>query len=102
MSVAMIITDRNREQRMIPVATERTYEDVWQTGARALGLDWVELMQTGVEITSENRAEVGQQLKRLGVWFADHGHTYENVRLGTLLGEIEGLQFDNVIRAWVG
>lgn len=102
MSVAMIITDRNREQRMIPVATERTYEDVWQTGARELGLDWVELMQTGIEITSENRTEIVRQLKRLGVWFDEHCHTYENVRLRTLVGEIERLQFDDVIRAWVG
>jgi hypothetical protein len=59
-------------------------------------------MQTGVEITSENRAEIVRQLKRLGVWFDEHGHTYENVRLGSLLGEIERLQFNKLIRAWVG
>ena len=102
MSVAMIITDRNSEKRMIPVATEQTYEDVWQAGARALGLEWVELMQTGVDITAENRPAIVDELNKLGVWFEEHGHSYERVRLTTLLGEIEALRFEDVSRAWVG
>jgi hypothetical protein len=54
-SVALPIKDTTAETEMVPVATEATYRAVWQTGAKALALDWVEALQSGVVITEERR-----------------------------------------------
>ncbi len=52
MSVALLVRDhKDAEQRLVPVATQRTFVELWLPGASALSLEWVELMETGIDVT---------------------------------------------------
>ena len=82
MSVSLLIKDtKDAEQRLAPVATQAIFKSKWIAGAQALDLEWVDLMETGFDVTSENRKEVLDELCRLREWMERRGDTHELERL---------------------
>lgn len=77
MSVFLLIRDREgAEGRIVPIATEQTFAATWVRGGTDLGLEWIELMQIGFDVTRENHAAVGQELESLRIWLAKHGEVH--------------------------
>jgi hypothetical protein len=105
MSVALTITDESAEasSRQIPVATQKLFNARWLPGARQLGLGWVELMETGFDVTSENRDALVDELQRLRRWMVTQpSHAYDVERLDRLVAELRQLRFAPNIRAFIG
>ena len=103
MSVSLLIKDsKDAKQRLVPVAVQAIFESRWVSGARELGLEWVELMSTGIDVTTENRNEVLEELRRLGEWMHQRGDSHERERLDRLVEELEALQFESGATAFVG
>ncbi len=102
MSVALLVKDANAETSLVPVATEDTYRAVWQRGAKALALEWVEAMQFGVVITEENRTEILAQLDKLLEWFESNEHSYQVERLVRVMDALRRVRFDAGETAWIG
>jgi len=94
MSVALLIKDASGETSLVPVATEATYGAVWQAGAKALGLQWVEAMQFGVHVGDEDRAEVLEELRMLRGWFEASGDPLLIERLGFVVAALKAVRFD--------
>jgi hypothetical protein len=101
MSVALLIKDASAETEMVPVATEATYRTMWQDGAKALALDWVEALQFGVVITEENRADIVEQLEKLHSWFESNALS-QLERLELLVSALKAVRFDHGQTAWIG
>lgn len=101
MSVALLIKDSSAESTLVPVATEDTYERLWQTGAKTLDLEWVPALQAGVDITGENRAAIIDELGKLRGWF-ETNHPSQVVRVDSLVSALAHLRFDAGESAWIG
>jgi len=101
-SVALIIKDGKPDTPMVPVATEATFSTVWQSGAKALSLEWIAAMQFGIVVTAENRAAILEELGKLRVWFEENGYSVLHVRIDMMVTALNGLQFDKGETAWIG
>ncbi|MBO7745883.1 hypothetical protein I8J29_16870 [Paenibacillus sp. MWE-103] len=78
----------------VPVATEAFFEDCWEPAAEELGLRWVPLFATGVELTKADVPEVLGELGRLRAW-AERALDGDRLalllaRLGRLTEELPG------------
>jgi hypothetical protein len=62
---------------------------------------WVGMMETGFDVTDENRDELFQQLEKLRGWMTI-SHSAEIGRLDQLLAELRGLRFDLGAPAFLG
>jgi hypothetical protein len=103
MSVSLLIKDmQNAEQRLVPVATEAIFKSKWLSGAKELGLEWIELMETGFDVTPENRADVLEELGRLREWMERRGDSYELGRLERLVAELVAIRFELGATAFIG
>lgn len=103
MSVALLIKDtKDAEQRLVPVATEAIFKSTWLPGAQELGLEWVDLMETGFDLTIGNREDVLEELIRLREWMNRRGDTYELERLDRLVAEVRAVRFENGATAFIG
>lgn len=103
MSVSLLIKDsKDAKQRLVPVAVQAVFDSTWVSGARELGLEWIELMSTGIDVTSENRSEVLKELGRLGEWMSQRGDSHERERLDRLVEELHAIQFESGATAFVG
>lgn len=94
MSVALLIKAPNKEPRLVPVATEATYAAIWQAGATALQLSWVEAMQFGVDVTAEDLAEVLDELHMLRAWFEASSYPSLSERLDFVVRALKDVRFD--------
>jgi len=105
MSVALLIRDAgDQDQRILPVATEATFQSKWLPGIMELGLDWGQLMQAGFEITAENCSLVIEELTSLRGWMTSNlgDDAYEISRLDSLLEELGALSFAAGATAFLG
>src|SRR5262249_16151812 len=95
MSVSLLIkSTKESEQRLVPVATQAILKARWLPGAQELGLEWVELMETGFDVTNENRQEVVEELCRLREWMERSHYTLEIERLDQLVAEVKAIHFE--------
>jgi hypothetical protein len=102
MSVSLLVrSGPTDEQRLVPVAVQPIFVSKWLPGASALELDWVGMMETGFDVTDENRDELIQQLEKLRGWMTI-SHSAEVDRLDQLLAELRGLRFDLGASAFLG
>lgn len=60
-----------------PVATQPTFIAIWLPGASELGLEWIGLMETGFDVTTENQSAVVDELVRLRGWMVDRDEAHE-------------------------
>ena len=103
MSVALLIRDnKDAEQRLVPVATQHTFIARWLPGAAELGLEWVKLMETGFDVTTENHSAVVDELGRLREWMAGRDEAHEIERLERLVAELRSLRLDDGASAFLG
>jgi hypothetical protein len=103
MSVALRIRDdKDAVQRLVPVAPQEVFEAKWSPGAIELELEWVALMETGFDVSEENRSEVVEELGRLRGWMNLRGEAYEIGRLDRLAAELRALRFHDGATAFVG
>ena len=102
MSVALLIKDSNNESRLVPVATEATYAAIWQAGATALQLRWVEAMQFGVDVTADDLAEILDELRMLRAWFEASRYTSLSERLDFVVRALKDVRFDAGETASIG
>lgn len=102
MSVALLIKGANADSPLVPVATEATYGAVWQAGANALELRWVEAMQFGIDVTDENRAELLDELRMLRAWFVASAYPALSERLDLVVNALKAVRFDAGETAWIG
>ena len=103
MSVALLVKDTaNAEQRLVPVATEAVFKSKWILGAQELGLEWIDLMETGLDVTSENCNDVLEELRRLREWMELRGEIYELERLDRLVAELGAIRFEDGATVFVG
>lgn len=103
MTVALLVKDHaDAAQRLVPVAVEAFFRSEWLVGARELGLAWVELMESGVDITADNVDDVVAELRRLQAWMSGRGSLYAQERMTQLLVELEQLSFATGATAWIG
>src|SRR3954467_381461 len=71
MSVALIYRPRGalpEQAEMVPVATEEVFREHWLPGARALGLVWVPMFETGVKVSEGDLQAVLEELRALERW----------------------------------
>lgn len=75
-----------------------------EPGARALGIEWVELMETGFSLEEEVRDMLVEQLIRLREWMLrEYGPgSYDIERLDGLVGELKAVQFGGDLEVFVG
>src|SRR4051794_22943503 len=103
MSVSLLIKDtKDKERRTVPVATQAIFKSKWIPGAQELHLEWVELMETGFDLTSENLVDVLDELSRLREWMERRGAAYELERLDRLIAEVGAIRFEAGATAFVG
>ena len=103
MSVALLIRDdKDAEQRLVPVATQHVFKAKWLPGATELGLEWVDLMETGFDVTEENQRAVVDELGRLREWLNARSEAHEIERLDRLVAELRVLRFNDGATAFLG
>jgi len=52
----------------VPLAAETFFAECWEPAAETLGLKWVPIFSTGIEIMKEDLPEVLEELNRLKQW----------------------------------
>jgi|ERR1041384_3194030 hypothetical protein len=103
MSVSLLVKNTiSAEQRLMPIATQAISKSRWLPGAKELGLEWVDLMETGFDVTTANRQDVLDELGRLREWMAQRGDRPELGRLDQLIAEVEALRFEVGATAFIG
>lgn len=55
-----------------PIATEEVFREHWLPGARALGLEWLPLFETGVKLEAKDLLLVVSELAALHRWLQEH------------------------------
>lgn len=73
----------------IPVAAEAFFAEYWEPAAEQLGLQWVPLFSTGINITKEDLPAVLDELARLKEWASNQSG---GERIAKLASRIELLQ----------
>ena len=86
----------------MPVATQQTFVATWLPGASELGLEWVELMETGFDVTTENQSAVLEELGRLREWMVNRDEAHAIERLDRLVAELRSLRLDDGATAFLG
>jgi hypothetical protein len=92
MSISAFIPEAaNEDERRynVPVATEAFFAECWQPAAESLGLQWVPLFSTGIEIGREDLPAVLDELARLKQWALARA---QDARFEMLAGRIELLE----------
>jgi hypothetical protein len=105
MSVALLVaTGDEAERRIVPVATQELFRARWLPGAAQLGLEWIERMETGFDVTVDNRDAVVDELTRLRMWMvgALGGDSYDVERRDRLVDALRGPRFGDGRCAFLG
>jgi len=69
MSVSLLIKDtKDAVQRLVPVAVQAIFNSKWLPGAQELGLEWVDLMETGFDVRTKTGWTCLAELHRLRGW----------------------------------
>ena len=64
MSVSLVIKYRTpgKEADLVPITTERTFEEYWQPASAALNLKWIPLFQIGLPIDAQDVPDIVDEL----------------------------------------
>ncbi len=112
MSVVLLVTYHNpdKENRLVPIATEGIFQDYWQPTSAALGLQWVPLFQGGIPITAEDIPFIIDELGILRNYVSGKIHLLipqdmANLmvkRIDTLIPELKHLQDGDDAEIFIG
>ena len=112
MSVSLLITSHNseKENRLVPIATEGTFQDYWQPTSASLGLKWVPLFQGGIPITAEDIPFIIDELGTLRNYVSSETHpsvpqdmaNLMEARIDELIPELKRLREDNDADIYIG
>ncbi|TNJ67739.1 hypothetical protein FE784_03010 [Paenibacillus hemerocallicola] len=105
MSISAFIPDPTNDferQYNVPVAAEAFFAECWEPAAEALGLKWVPLFSTGIDVMREDLPAVLDELARLKQWALSQGGEERTAKLASrielLLTELpKALQRDGVV-----
>ena len=86
----------------MPVAPQEVFEAKWSPGAIELGLEWVDLIETGFDVTEENQRAVIDELGRLREWLNARSEAHEIERLDRLVAELRVLRLHGGATAFLG
>lgn len=92
MSISAFIPDPVNDferQYNVPVAAEAFFAECWEPAAEQLGLQWVPLFSTGVDVMKEDLPAVLDELARLKKWALSQA---DGERMEKLASRIELLQ----------
>lgn len=70
MSVALIITDKKKENNTLeyfPIAGEKTFEDVWLSICKEQNLSYIPLFQTGIVFELDDMPFIVAELERFKI-----------------------------------
>lgn len=88
---------------MVPVATERVFDDRWRPGCEALGLEWVPLFKTGTPVGADELETVIAELERLRAWMGERpGGDYERERVALVIAELAKLRGARDVEIFIG
>ena len=74
MSVAIVVKSGvPAAPRLIPLAPEAVFDEVWCKSAASLGLRWIPLFQTGVDPSFEDLADIRSEFQAMTRHFQDCG-----------------------------
>ncbi|MDF2713501.1 MAG: hypothetical protein K0R28_426 [Paenibacillus sp.] len=76
MSISAFIpepADEFERRYNVPVAAESFFAECWEPAVQALGLRWVPLFSTGVDVMKEDLPAVLDELARLKQWALSRG-----------------------------
>jgi hypothetical protein len=73
----------------VPVAAEAFFSECWEPAAEALGLQWVPIFSTGIDVMKEDLPAVLDELARLKQWALSQAG---GERMEKLVSRIELLQ----------
>ncbi len=112
MSVVLLITyhTSEKENRLVPIATEGTFQDYWQPISAVLGLKWLPLFQGGVPIPAEDIPCIIDELSTLRNYISRKFHpalsqdmaNLMEARIDTLIPELEHFQDDKDAEIFIG
>ena len=109
MTVSLFMkTQRDGDERVVPISTERVFEDYWQPAARKLGLKWVPLFQTGLPLEQEDIPVVLEELEKLRTAFEKPSHVpadtdeYVLGRLNLLIEELKTTVASSDLDIYIG
>ncbi|MGK3993526.1 hypothetical protein [Sorangium sp. So ce1024] len=71
MSVVLMTTSRQgdtRSNRLVPVAAQSTFKELWIPAAEVLGLQWVPMFETGFPVERSDLPDVIRELEALRAW----------------------------------
>lgn len=71
---AFILEPQNEFEKSfnIPVATEVFFNECWMPAVEELGLKWVEIFLTGIDVTKEDLPSVLSELSQIKEWAKNH------------------------------
>jgi hypothetical protein len=108
MSVSLFMKGPDRAERVVPISTERVFEDYWQPAATKLGLKWVPLFQTGLPLTMDDLPVV---LTELALLKGEFGHSeslppdiaeYVTGRVENLISALESTKHNGHVEVYIG
>jgi hypothetical protein len=109
MSVSLFYKDQQSgEERVVPISTERVFEEYWQPAALELGLKWIPLFQSGLPLSAEDIPEVIEELTRLRLQLRakksgkSPEDEYVAERLERLISELEAIAAKTDAEAYIG
>ena len=76
MSVSAFIPDPVNKEELgfnVPVASEAFFKSYWEPAAEELGLQWVPIFSTGIDVSLEDLPDVLDELNRLKQWASRRG-----------------------------
>jgi hypothetical protein len=105
MSVVALLKGNGVDSSMA-VATEIAFEQVWLPPSEELGLSWIPLFQSGLDIRPEDWDDIAHELRRLKSWALTKGddetREYLVERIDRLLNEIPTFLDAPDGEVWIG
>lgn len=91
MSIALLITlkDDPEPKRIVPVATEVVFDEMWRPGYSALDLQWIPLFKSGVSVSVSKLPAVVEELAALRDWMrAQPAYEHQVERISLVIAEV--------------
>lgn len=111
MSISLLVTERDdRNQRIVPIATEDIFSRYWEPLSSQLDLKWLPLFQSGFFVDRQDIPFVVSDLRRARQHFLlrQPDEAPEEVlkqittRITKLISELEELQKEDAVEVYIG
>ncbi|AGP38702.1 hypothetical protein BE04_31845 [Sorangium cellulosum] len=108
MSVVLMTTSRQgdtRWNRLVPVAAQSTFKELWIPAAEALGLQWVPLFEAGFPLERSDLPDVIRELEALRAWCVSSESHRRGIleRLDRLIDELNEIsKSDHDVEIFIG